>query len=81
VIASRLKQALLGAFLALLGLSAGYLVGRHVGKTAGIVEGLTDYHNMCYNNGPGFIIIDKRTVVCSPAGKLSDAEWRVLDKM
>lgn len=67
VVASRWKQALLGVFLVLLGVSFGVVGGHHLGKQAGIAEGLTDYHNMCYNNG-GFIMIEEHVVLCTKQG-------------
>lgn len=79
-VASSAKTRLLGTFLALLGLLLVGWGGWYYGKQKGIVEGLTEYHHMCYHNGPGFIIIGDEAVVCSPAGKLSKKEMQELDK-
>ncbi len=70
-----------GAFLAFLGaLAFTHSRVHHTASTAalekGKAQGLTDYHNMCYNNG-GFVVIDNKAVLCH---KLAEIEAWVLDK-
>ncbi len=68
------KKLILGAFLALLGVSVG---GWYLWKTAyhkGVVDGVDFYHSMCYNNtGPGFVYDEQgRVVVCGRLTQLQE---------
>jgi len=79
-VASSAKARLLVLFLGFLALLVVGFGGHYNGKQEGIAEGLTNYHQMCYTNGPGFIIIGGAIVLCGPGGKLSEPEKKELDK-
>jgi hypothetical protein len=62
------KRTLVGAIAALLALSATHGGIAYMAHDLGETKGLDNYHNQCYNFGPGLVINEETgtAVMCGP---------------
>ena len=66
------RKTILGAILALLGVSVGGWYGWKTAYSKGLEEGVDFYHQMCYNNGGVVFDEQGRVVLCGPLTQIPE---------
>lgn len=76
MVATTVKWKLLGAFLALVGVSVVSAVLMVAFYQHGIQKGIDMYHNQCYNFKEGFVVRNNQVVKCEALTTIPDSEMK-----